>query len=214
MADEPEEKTADVQYAEPVGAEEPAPDLPKLLPAPAGTSRPFNRRLMAVVVGGLLLLATVGVASSQNLFGGSPAATPAPRAGSNPPYMGSTQGCAATFWANSEHYAAWEEYTPDQLVGTVFGHAGTYASMSFANALAGQTSGEDARRTLLRQAVAAALNAANDSLAFPYARYDTGVDGRPPLVPTTNRLFATGSDQEIAQFTSELAQANSLGCPL
>jgi len=113
-----------------------------------------------------------------------------------------------------DHFSVWEEYQPDQRVGSLYGHAGNYADMSFAEALGNQTSGEDVRLTLLREAVTAALNAANDSLAFPYARYDNGVDGRPPLVPTTNRLFTSGADAEIVQFTNDLSQANALGCPL
>ena len=74
-----------------------------------------------------------------------------------------------------DHFSAWEEYQPDQRVGSLYGHAGNYADMSFAEALGNQTSGEDVRLTLLREAVTAALNAANDSVAFPFARYDDGV---------------------------------------
>ena len=128
--------------------------------------------------------------------------------------MGSTQGCDSTFWARPDHFPAWEEYDPGQRVGSVIGHAGTYSDMSLSDTLGNQTSGEAARRALLREAVAAALNAANDSLAFPYARYDVGVGGRPAIVPTTNRLLTSGTDADILQFTSDLAQANHLGCPL
>ena len=212
-----------------VAAVDPPAETPEAPPeSTLDHSRPSTVKLLAVGVVALLVVGTLGFASTQNAFGVPPAtvapppvatqpaagATAPPQPATNPPFMGSTQGCDAAFWATPDHFPDWEEYTPDQPVGSIFGHAGTYATISLADALGNQTSGEDARRTLLREAVAAALNAANDSLAFPYTRYDTGVDGRPPLVPTTNRLLTSGTDAEIVQFTNDLSQANALGCPL
>ena len=187
----------------------------------ADSSRRFNRKIVAIAVGAALVLGTLGLATAQNSTGAptptprpSAAAAASPNTGTNPPYMGSTQGCDSTFWARPDHFPAWEEYDPGQRVGSVFGHAGTYSDMSLSDTLGNQTSGEAARRALLREAVAAALNAANDSLAFPYARYDVGVGGRPAIVPTTNRFLTSGTDADILQFTSALSLANHLGCPL
>lgn len=173
-----------------------------------------NRKILAVGVGALVVVATLGFAYTQNAFGSPPpTATQPPAAATNPPFLGSTQGCDASFWASTDHFPAWEEYAPDQSVGSLFGHAGTYADMSLVDVLGTQASGEDARRILLREAVAATLNAANDALAYPYARYDTGVNGLPPIVPTTNRLLTSGTDAEILEFTGGLSGMNDLGCP-
>jgi hypothetical protein len=180
---------------------------------PPGTVRRSNVKIVAVVAAALLVLGALGLAFTQNAFGG-PVTSAHPSLPVVQPYLGSTQGCDASYWASPEHFQAWEEYQPDQLVGSLFGHARNFADMSLAEALANPLSGEDVRRALIRQAVTAALNAANDALAFPYARYNDGVDKRPPLVATTNRLLTSGADADIAKFTADLSQANQLGCPL
>ncbi len=186
------------------------------------SSRRFNRRLIVGGVAALLVLGTLGWASTQDQSGiptpttaahPSSGATVHPSAATNPPFVGSTQGCDSSFWAAPAHFPAWEEYAPDQPVGSLFGHAGTYATMTLVQAMASPTAGEDARRTLLREAVTAALNAANDSLAFPFARYDAGVAGRLPIVPTTNRLLTAGIAADIVGFANDLSQANHLSCP-
>lgn len=194
---------------------EPQPQTERADQSTLDTARSSNLKIVAVGVGALLVLGALGLASTQNGFGAPPpTATQPPPAATNAPYVGTTQGCDSSFWAMPDHFSSWEEYVPDQRVGSLFGHAENYAEMSLADALGNQTSGEDSRRTLLREAVTAALNAANDSLAFPYARYEDGVDGRPPIVPTTNRLLTSGTNAEIVEFINDLSLANHLECPL
>ena len=209
--------TEDASTAQPA---ETQPDATPVTQLPAESSHRSNRKIVAVGVAALLVLGALGVASTQIAFGvPTPTATQPPSAatrlpgGTNPPFLGSTQGCDASFWVMPDHYSAWQEYVPGQRVGSLFGHAAAYADMTLAEALGNPTSGESTQRALLREAVTAVLNAANDSLAFPYSRYDTGVDGRPPIVPTANRLFTTGIDADIVGFTSDLSAANHLGCP-
>jgi hypothetical protein len=108
----------------------------------------------------------------------------------------------------------WEEHRPDQLIGTFFPDPDEYAQLSLADALRRTPREDDVRRRLIRQAVAAMLNAAHESLGYPYSRYEIGIDGRPPIVPTVADLLRTGTPDEIVGFTRELAAANALGCPL
>jgi hypothetical protein len=168
-------------------------------------------QLGAVGAAAVIVLALVaGALASRGNAHNAVAASPS--SGNGAPFLGATEGCNSTFWAS--HASAWEEYEPSQPISSIFSHAGSYASMTLIDALGGSASGEDARRALLREGGTAALNAANDSLGYPYARYSAGVGGRAPLIPTTNRLMTSGSDSEVAAFAAELAAANDLACPL
>jgi hypothetical protein len=95
-----------------------------------------------------------------------------------------------------------------------FSQPAEYAQLPLADALRPTPGEDDVRRTLLREAIAAILNAAHESLAYPYSRYEVGIEGRPPIVPTVDELLQTGATQDMADFARELAAANELGCPL
>ncbi len=134
----------------------------------------------------------------------------------NPPVMGDTDGCTAAYWIESGRSGTWEEHQPGQLVGTLFSQAGPYEGATLAEALELEDgpANEAARASLMREAVVGLLNAAHDSLEYPYRRYDPGIDGRPGIVPRTNELMASGSPEQIEAFVAELSSANVLGCPL
>jgi hypothetical protein len=86
--------------------------------------------------------------------------------------------------------------------------------MTLAQALDLPADDSDVRGALVREAIAAILNAAHESLEYPYSRFQIGIDGRPPIVPTVAELLRNGSSADIVKFTRLLAHANSLGCPL
>jgi hypothetical protein len=177
-----------------------------------GAPTPTKLVLISAVV--LIALTAIVVAAHIGDVRPSPAggSAPAGAATGSGSYVGSTEGCTAAFWADPAHYAAWEEYTTDQPVDSVLSHARGYESVTLAQALA--LPDGTPRDVLVREAVASLLNAANDSLAYPFVRYSTGLDGRPAIVPTTNQLLTSGSDDDMASFAAQLAAANGLGCPL
>lgn len=108
----------------------------------------------------------------------------------------------------------WEEHQPAQLVGEFFPQPEEFTELRFVDALRRTGGEEDARRKLLREAVAGILNGAHESLGYPFSRYEPGLDGRPPLVPTVAELLRTGTIEQVEAFRQELAAANRLGCPL
>jgi len=143
--------------------------------------------------------------------GGGGVATPSP---SRPgPHLGTTDGCPPSFWAKPENFQRWEELRPDAVVGVFFPEPEQYAEMTLADALQA-TSASDVRWVLIQQAIAAMLNGAHESLGYPYSRYELGVDGRPPIVPTVADLLQTGTEDQMAAFARELREANELGCRL
>ena len=155
------------------------------------------------------LLLFVAVFAVGGCIGGS--ATPSP---SRPgPRLGTTEGCSSSFWARPESFPRWEEYDPDDLVVKLFPDADEYAQMTLLDALH-LTPDSDVRLILLRETTAAVLNAASESLEYPYSRYETGVAGRRPIVPTVADLLESGTDRQMAEFAKDLAVANALGCPL
>lgn len=156
----------------------------------------------------LVVLIAVVVAACSGPAGASPEASSTAR-----PHLGTTEGCLPAFWADPNNFDQWEEYRPDDVVGKFLPESTDYAQLPLADALILRP-GDDIRRTLIHQAVAAILNGAHESLEYPYSRYEVGSEGRPPIVPTVADLLKTGTDSEMADFTRKLADANDLGCPL
>jgi hypothetical protein len=125
-----------------------------------------------------------------------------------------TDGCRPAFWARAINHDLWEEHEPSELVGGFFPEPEQYARLTLVEALGEPSPDRDVRRILIREAVAAILNAAHESLGYPYSRYQVGLQARPPIVPTVAELLRAGSSDQMVVFTQELAEANRLGCPL
>ena len=160
----------------------------------------------------LIIVSAFAVAACT--FGSGPTSTPSPEATpAGTPHLGSTEGCTPTFWARPANFVLWEEHRPDELVEVFFPSSDDYAQLALADALL-PTHEDGDRGTLIRQAIAAILNAAHESLEYPYSRFDVGIENRPPIVPTVAELLQTGTLDERARFAAELAAANELGCPL
>jgi hypothetical protein len=125
------------------------------------------------------------------------------------------EGCTPGYWKN--HTDSWEEATPDQLVKFHFADATAHvANWTMLQGLQakGGPGVDGASEILVRAAVSAWLNAANDGVGYPWRRFDVGLDGRPPLVPTVNAAFASGDRATMIALAAQLDADNNLGCPL
>lgn len=160
----------------------------------------MHRHLIAVT----LVVAACG--------GGGPSISPSTTPGGTP-HVGSTEGCSPSFWAQAKNFALWQEHAPHELVRVFFPFPDQSAQLTLADALL-PTHNDGGRGTLVRQAIAAILNAAHESLEYPYRQFDVGLGNRRPIVPTVAELLRTGTPDEMAGFAAELATANDLGCPL
>jgi hypothetical protein len=127
--------------------------------------------------------------------------------------IGPDDGCTPGYWKN--HTDNWEEATPDQSL-LPFNFHTSLGGMTFLQALGGGGGPgvAGAERILIRAAVAAYLNAAHEGLGFPWRRWQEGLDGRPPLVPTVNQAFASGDRATMIALAERLDADNNLGCPL
>jgi hypothetical protein len=69
-------------------------------------------------------------------------------------------------------------------------------------------------RRLLRAAAAAWLNAAYETLEFPYRRYRTGENANPSLASLLQPALASGDPAAMDEVAVTFEAANALGCPL
>ena len=125
------------------------------------------------------------------------------------------EGCTPGYWKN--HTSNWEETTPAHLVGNLYSAAPSVVSgRTLEQGLAGGggPGADGAAKVLTRAAVAAWLNAAHEGLGYPWRRYDTGLEGRTPLVQTVNAAFASGDRATMLDLAVRLDADNNLGCPL
>jgi hypothetical protein len=117
------------------------------------------------------------------------------------------EGCTPGFWKNlKQHEVFWTDpFDPGDLVSSVFSATlGTAAgNQTLIQALENGGGGVDA---LLRQAVAAVLNAASPAIDYPLS-----VD---EIVDAVNDAISSGDADAIEELKDELDAANNLGCPL
>ena len=127
--------------------------------------------------------------------------------------IGDDEGCTPGFWKNNP--GAWEEYSPNQTLGSVFVIPAEFSELADDTLLealsyGGGSSDIDKARTLLRQAVAAVLNAAHEGIGYPYRR-----DAAPlMIISSVNAALASGNTTTMENLKDTLAEANELGCPL
>jgi len=125
------------------------------------------------------------------------------------------QGCTPGYWKT--HTDSWEETKPTKTYDMLFVDArANVAGLTLLEALQGGGGpGADGAATILARASTAAwLNAANEGLGYPWRRFNTGLDGRPPLVATVNAAFASGDRATMLALATRLDGDNNLGCPL
>ena len=127
--------------------------------------------------------------------------------------IGDDEGCTPGFWKNNT--GAWQEYSPSDKIGDVF------TVPSFFNQLADDTLLEalsydggpfpvDMAELLLKQAVAAILNASSEDVGYPFRRFDAPLG----IIPSVNSALASGDRDTMGDLKDVLDEANNLGCPL
>ncbi|HWP58071.1 MAG TPA: hypothetical protein VNL14_09305 [Candidatus Acidoferrales bacterium] len=133
---------------------------------------------------------------------------PAPTINVNQPSICAATGCSHGYWKN--HAAAWAltGYSPTQTIGSVFANAGALAGFTLAEALdfGGGNTLDAAKQILLRQAVAALLNAAHPDIDYPRSVSE--------VIADVSAMLASTVRSDILALAAELDADNNLGCPL
>jgi len=117
------------------------------------------------------------------------------------------EGCTPGYWKN--HLDSWVSYTSQDLVGNVFYLP--YADLADDTLLQALRYGggnelEGAAKILLRQAVAALLNASNPSVQY---RFPINV-----VLYRTNKALASYDREIMIQQSAYFEAYNEIGCPL
>jgi prealbumin domain-containing protein len=118
------------------------------------------------------------------------------------------EGCSHGYWKNHESAWASTGYAPSQTVGSIFSGSDPLASSTLLDALKfkGGSTIAGAKQILLRQAVAALLNAAHPGVAFPRTTAQ--------VIAAVNAALASNDRTTILDLASALDADNNLGCPL
>jgi hypothetical protein len=137
----------------------------------------------------------------------SPTVSPSP---SPSPTRPPSEGCSPGYWKQPHHVDSWVGFEPDQTLESVFDVPDAYGldDVSLLDALSfrGGSSDAAAARILLRQAVAALLNASNPDVEFGLTTTQ--------VVADVNAALASGERATILELAEELDRLNNLGCPL
>jgi hypothetical protein len=116
------------------------------------------------------------------------------------------QGCTPGYWKN--HLDAWVGYSPNDLVGDVFGSYFGLGNDTLLMALdyEGGNGNPGAARILLRAGVAALLNASNPNVDYPMSTQD--------VIDAVNAALASEDRETMLDLATMLDDYNNLGCPL
>ena len=124
------------------------------------------------------------------------------------------EGCTLGYWKQTHHFDSWVGYTTGQKLNTVFdfsGDAAVFAPLgddSFLAALGynGGSTPTAAARLLLKQAVAALLNAASTDVDYAVTTAD--------IVAQVNAALETADRNAMLSLAGQLDGYNNAGCPL
>jgi len=118
------------------------------------------------------------------------------------------EGCSLGFWKN--HTGAWETLDAAASVGSLFTEAAAHglddATLLQALSFHGGSTLTGAAQNLLRQAVAAVLNAYHGSVDYPRTVAEITLD--------VNAALNSGNRSTILSLAAALDGDNNLGCPL
>lgn len=119
------------------------------------------------------------------------------------------EGCSAAFW--KRHCRQWVGYTCCSRVGEVFTLPAPLANLNGVTLHWALRAGDGpgvpgAAKTLLREGVAALLNAAHPEVAYPMSEAE--------VIAAVDQALATMSRPAMLVAAAELAQLNALACPL
>jgi hypothetical protein len=118
----------------------------------------------------------------------------------DPPPSGG-QGCTPGYWKQSQHFANWVGYSPNQAFSSVFANA--FPNRTLLQVLSANGGGLNA---LGRHAVAALLNASSGSVD-----YDLSVQ---QVIDAFNAAYASGNAGVIEDQKTLFDMLNNQGCPL
>jgi hypothetical protein len=126
----------------------------------------------------------------------------------NAGFWASPEGCSNGFWTN--HDEAWVGFTIDQAVEDIFDVADDYGldSDSLMDALdyGGGPDAAGAAKILLKQGVAAVLNAEHTDIDYPRSAAD--------VIADVNAALLSGERDTMVTLADLLEIDNKLGCPL
>jgi hypothetical protein len=121
-----------------------------------------------------------------------------------------SEGCTPGFWKQPQHLDSWVGFSPNQTLESVFDVPDALGldNVTLLEALdfQGGPTIQAAARILLRQAVAALLNAASADVDFPLSVAE--------VIARVNAALASGDRSTILALAAELDRLNNLGCPL
>ncbi len=177
----------------------------------------FVAFLTMAILGGLLALAGSPTGSIAVAGGGTSSSSSSSTSSSTSTSASTTttppkqEGCTPGFWKQPQHLDAWVTYDPDQTLGSVFTLTGDFAGLADVTLLEalsfeGGPTTADAAEILLRQAVAALLNAASPDVDYPLTEAE--------IIAAVNAALASGDRATILALAEELDALNNLGCPL
>jgi hypothetical protein len=114
------------------------------------------------------------------------------------------EGCTIGYWKN--HLGSWPAgYAPGDALGGLFAGGGT-DTLADALSYPGGTGIDGARRILLRQAVAAVLNAEHGDVNYAY--------GVAEAIAAVEAALASNDRGTMIDLAADLDAANNMGCPL
>lgn len=122
-------------------------------------------------------------------------------------------GCTPGFWKQAKHYQYWANYSPAQLVGSVFGNSNLYdrkdtklSGYSLAAGLSfqGGSTLSGAAEILLRASVAALLNAQSPSVNYPNTPSE--------VINSVNAALASQNRDAMLGLATRLDEYNNARC--
>lgn len=124
------------------------------------------------------------------------------------------EGCTLGYWKQRHHFDSWTGYTQAQQLNTVFdfnGGASAFASLGTSSLLAaldfdGGSGAAAAARLLLKQAVAALLNASSPDVDYAVTTAT--------IVADVNAALDSGNRNTMLALKDRLDRWNNAGCPL
>jgi hypothetical protein len=120
------------------------------------------------------------------------------------------EGCTPGFWKQPQHLDEWVGFSPSQTLESVFDVPDAFGlddvTLLAALDFEGGSTTADAAEVLLRQAVAAILNAASPDVDYPLTVAE--------IIAQVNAALASGDRATILALAEELDTFNNLFCPL
>ena len=176
----------------------------------------FIAFLTMAILGGLLALAGSPTGSIAVAGGGTSSSSSSSTSSSTSTSTSTTttrpkqEGCTPGYWKQPQHLDSWTGYSPDQTLESVFDVPDAFGlddvTLLAALSFHGGPTTAAAAQILLRQAVAAILNAANSEVDYSLTEAE--------IIAEVNAALASGDRATILALAEQLDRLNNRGCPL